>query len=118
MNELEPVIRRWREPGSPPALDLIYWVGQALCAVEGGEWFPEQGARLDVSIEKAICGRCPVREACLAYALDRGERWGIWGGLTDFEREALVDRLLGLTSAAGEVPAVEPAGGRPSPRAA
>jgi WhiB family redox-sensing transcriptional regulator len=30
---------------------------------------------------KAICGTCPVRARCLELALDRDERFGIWGGV-------------------------------------
>jgi WhiB family redox-sensing transcriptional regulator len=41
---------------------------------------------------KAICARCPVRDACLAYALDTGETHGIWGGLTEDERRAILRR--------------------------
>jgi WhiB family transcriptional regulator, redox-sensing transcriptional regulator len=29
---------------------------------------------------KELCLRCPVRAACLAGALRRGEPWGVWGG--------------------------------------
>ena len=39
---------------------------------------------------KAICARCPVRDACLAYALDTGEAFGVWGGLTEDERRAML----------------------------
>lgn len=42
----------------------------------------------------ALCGRCPVREQCLAYALgdDSGpyEEWDVWGGLTAHERALLL----------------------------
>lgn len=34
---------------------------------------------------KLICRGCPVRTACLQYALDHQEH-GIWGGLTEDER--------------------------------
>lgn len=34
----------------------------------------------DVESAKALCRDCPVREACLAGALDRAEPWGVWGG--------------------------------------
>lgn len=34
----------------------------------------------DVEQAKALCLGCPVREVCLAGALDRREPWGVWGG--------------------------------------
>jgi WhiB family redox-sensing transcriptional regulator len=34
----------------------------------------------DVEQAKALCRGCPVRIACLAGALGRGEPWGVWGG--------------------------------------
>jgi WhiB family redox-sensing transcriptional regulator len=34
----------------------------------------------DVQLAKALCGRCPVRAACLTGALQRAEPWGVWGG--------------------------------------
>jgi WhiB family redox-sensing transcriptional regulator len=41
---------------------------------------------------KTYCIRCPVRERCLEYALRIGEQHGIWGGLNEMERRALVRR--------------------------
>lgn len=38
---------------------------------------------------KAVCDTCPVRLACLAFALERNERFGVWGGLTEKERSRL-----------------------------
>lgn len=38
---------------------------------------------------KKVCATCPVRVECLEQALDVGERYGIWGGLTDIERRHL-----------------------------
>jgi WhiB family redox-sensing transcriptional regulator len=34
----------------------------------------------DVERAKALCVDCPVRELCLAGALERREPWGVWGG--------------------------------------
>lgn len=34
----------------------------------------------DVESAKALCRDCPVRELCLAGALERREPWGVWGG--------------------------------------
>ena len=39
---------------------------------------------------KMICVSCPVRQDCLDFALRVGEGHGIWGGLNENERRALV----------------------------
>lgn len=39
---------------------------------------------------KAVCAVCPVREACLDYALTNRERDGVWGGATERERRRLI----------------------------
>ena len=39
---------------------------------------------------RAICARCEVREVCLEYALGIREPHGIWGGLNESERRAIV----------------------------
>ncbi|MCF2131684.1 WhiB family transcriptional regulator [Strepomyces sp. STD 3.1] len=41
---------------------------------------------------KALCTGCPVRTECLAYALDNHIEHGIWGGMTERERRALLRR--------------------------
>ncbi len=41
-------------------------------------WFAESPS--DVEAAKALCVPCPLREACLAGALERSEPWGVWGG--------------------------------------
>jgi WhiB family transcriptional regulator, redox-sensing transcriptional regulator len=42
--------------------------------------------RVRESAAKAICAQCPVRAACRAYAVQTGELYGIWGGMTEGER--------------------------------
>jgi WhiB family transcriptional regulator, redox-sensing transcriptional regulator len=39
---------------------------------------------------KAICATCGVRGSCLEYALRIREQHGIWGGLNEAERRALL----------------------------
>jgi WhiB family redox-sensing transcriptional regulator len=39
---------------------------------------------------KAICELCPVREACLEYAISAREKDGVWGGLTARERRRVI----------------------------
>lgn len=41
-------------------------------------WFAELPA--EVEHAKELCGPCPLREQCLAGALERAEPWGVWGG--------------------------------------
>ena len=33
-----------------------------------------------VNAAKQLCADCPVRDACLAGAVERREEWGVWGG--------------------------------------
>lgn len=35
---------------------------------------------------------CPVKDECLAFALDTGEEWWVWGGTTEPEREHLLKK--------------------------
>ena len=44
---------------------------------------------------KAICATCAVRKPCLEYALRIREPHGIWGGLNEIERKALLARRAG-----------------------
>jgi len=70
-------------------------------------WFPagESDHYADMIAEaKRICRGCPVREQCLAAALDRGERFGIFGGKTEFERAAMQDGLKPCESCNTRIP--------------
>ncbi|MFG2775975.1 WhiB family transcriptional regulator [Streptomyces sp. NPDC048350] len=40
----------------------------------------------------AVCTGCPVRTECLAEALDNRIEFGVWGGMTERERRALLRR--------------------------
>jgi WhiB family redox-sensing transcriptional regulator len=41
---------------------------------------------------KLFCRTCPVRTECLAHALDGRIESGVWGGMTERERRALLRR--------------------------
>lgn len=47
---------------------------------------------------KAVCMGCPVRTECLAEALDEQIEWGVWGGMTERERRAILRRRPTVTS--------------------
>src|ERR1700716_2177658 len=64
------------------------WQNRANCM--GGDpalFFPERGASTREA--KESCRGCVVREDCLEYALANGEKFGIWGGLSERERRRL-----------------------------
>lgn len=67
------------------------WMDKALCqGVDPEVMFPEDLAGVEEA--KAICYQCPVREACLEYALVHRERHGIWGGESERERRRIARR--------------------------
>ena len=81
------------------ALAVPDWTEEALCAEIGGDiFFPKKGGSTREA--KAICAQCPVRQECLDYALDYESHnhpgadtrhpHGIWGGLSERERRALL----------------------------
>jgi WhiB family redox-sensing transcriptional regulator len=41
---------------------------------------------------RSICNSCPIKEQCLEYAIERKERWGMWGGSTPIERRRVERR--------------------------
>jgi WhiB family redox-sensing transcriptional regulator len=64
------------------------WQDQANClGVDPDLFFPERGASTREA--KEVCRGCVVREECLEYALTNGEKFGIWGGMSERERRRL-----------------------------
>lgn len=55
----------------------------AECAESEVDFFSEDPQ--EKKLAKSICMDCPVRWECLQTALDRKERWGIWGGADEVE---------------------------------
>lgn len=47
---------------------------------------------------KTVCLGCPVRTECLAEALDQRTEFGVWGGMTERERRALLRRRPNVRS--------------------
>jgi WhiB family redox-sensing transcriptional regulator len=72
------------------------WRHEAACRDEDPELFFPIGtggpALLQIDEAKAVCRRCSVTEACLAWAFETGQEAGVWGGLDEDERLALKRR--------------------------
>lgn len=73
------------------------WRHQAVCRGEKPDLFFPNGntgpALLQTEEAKAVCHRrCPVRDECLHWALESGQDFGVWGGLSEDERRALKRR--------------------------
>lgn len=66
-----------RATGRPP-LRRANTAADLPCRSDPELFFAE--APEDVLLAKTLCGMCPVRQACLAGALQRREPCGVWGG--------------------------------------
>jgi WhiB family redox-sensing transcriptional regulator len=72
------------------------WTARAACRdVDPDELFVQGAAQNRV---KTRCFGCLVRTQCLADALDNHVEFGVWGGMTERERRALLRRHPKVTS--------------------
>jgi WhiB family transcriptional regulator, redox-sensing transcriptional regulator len=71
---------------------LLDWRDQAACLDEDPELFFPVGstgpALEQTERAKAVCAGCPVRAACLDWAVETGQHAGVWGGMSEDERRA------------------------------
>ena len=66
----------------------IAWVAQALCrSTDPDQLFVRGAAQRKAAV---ICRHCPVIVACGADALDNRVEFGVWGGMTERQRRALL----------------------------
>jgi WhiB family redox-sensing transcriptional regulator len=66
----------------------IAWVSQALCrSADPDELFVRGAAQRKAAV---ICRHCPVIAECGADALDNRVEFGVWGGMTERQRRALL----------------------------
>ena len=68
------------------------WATKALCNETRPDELFVRGAAQNRA--KQLCAGCPVRTECLAEALE----WGVWGGMTERERRALLRKRPNVTS--------------------
>ncbi len=81
-----------------PQLEVWEWQQQGACRGHDTELFfhpeGERGPRRAnrEAAAKAVCATCPVLAACREHALSVREPYGIWGGLSEHDREDLYAR--------------------------
>ena len=81
-----------RLPG--PVADVWEWQYQGACRrVDPAVFFHPEGERGPArrrrdEAAKAVCASCPVMRECREHALTVREPYGVWGGMTEQEREA------------------------------
>jgi WhiB family transcriptional regulator, redox-sensing transcriptional regulator len=64
------------------------WRTAARCRTADAEGLFVTGARQREA--RGFCRPCRVRTECLAHALDERVEFGVWGGMTERERRALL----------------------------
>lgn len=86
-----------------PNADIWNWQLQGLCrGMDSSMFFHPDGERGRARTQreqraKEMCRRCPVIEACRSHALEVGEPYGVWGGLSESERDLLLKGTMGRT---------------------
>jgi WhiB family redox-sensing transcriptional regulator len=73
----------------------IHWAKTAVCKTGDDDpdvWFPDRTDTAGIKYAKSLCKRCPVLIQCRTDALNRPERHGVWGGLDEDERAAVLRR--------------------------
>ncbi|GAA3604861.1 transcriptional regulator WblA [Marihabitans asiaticum] len=72
------------------------WASRGRCLTLDPDSLFVQGK--DQRVAKQACRGCPVVAECLADALDNRTEFGVWGGMTERERRALLRRRPDVTS--------------------
>src|SRR3954453_13516172 len=72
------------------------WAAQAVCKQSAPDELFVRGAQQHRA--KLVCGGCPVRTECLAEALETEMGGGVWGGMTERERRAILRKRPNVTS--------------------
>jgi WhiB family redox-sensing transcriptional regulator len=81
--------------GVPEPSLALDWQAHGACTQDGVDpelFFPvgtTGPALVQVEQARAVCRGCPVAGQCLSWALDAGERHGVWGGLFEDELAAV-----------------------------
>ncbi|NBO46522.1 MAG: WhiB family transcriptional regulator [Actinobacteria bacterium] len=70
--------------------EIYEWASRGACTTGDPDALFVQGAAQHRA--KIVCSGCEVRTECLAEALDSQVEFGVWGGMTERERRAILRR--------------------------
>ena len=85
-----------RDNGADSFRDRQEWVTRAKCLdIVPDELFVRGAAQRQAAV---ICRHCPVVLQCRADALDNRVEFGVWGGLTERQRRAMLREHPEVTS--------------------
>ncbi len=82
----------------PLTASSVRWQESANCTFVGDFFFfapeyeTETARGYRENIARGICGRCAALYSCRRFALETAQPHGIWGGLTEWEREEILER--------------------------
>jgi WhiB family redox-sensing transcriptional regulator len=107
-----PALHRSMPQGGRPELSpprTTSWQDSAACRhdPDPDAWFAEASEKARLGHALATCGGCPVRSQCRDFAMAHRVQYGIWGGLTEQDRNRL-PAAPAPADAAPESPALSP----------
>lgn len=77
-------------PANPAPPDM--WQDRPACfGIDPNVFFPVSEEEAGPAL--AFCNACGIRSECLAWALKNGERYGVWGGMTEQQRRRLARQV-------------------------
>lgn len=66
----------------------MQWADKAACkGMPLLPFFPASRDGVMYGQGKAVCATCPVTAECLQYAIDTDSQYGLFGGMTPYERQ-------------------------------
>ncbi|WP_256820419.1 WhiB family transcriptional regulator [Dietzia sp. Die43] len=80
-----------------PTSEFWAWRDDGACVGENDLFYSAEDEPKGVRRRKeaaaiAICRGCAVLEVCRTFAIEAGELYGVWGGMTEADRHRLAGR--------------------------
>jgi WhiB family redox-sensing transcriptional regulator len=72
-----------------PSADDVVWQLRGTCASSNDPdlWMAPSAQKKMIQKAKEACRECPVISECAKWALDTHQEYGVWGGLSEIDRQ-------------------------------